>query len=256
LQLVQLGLTGAAMFAADGSVLQPSEVLRKRSLIVQRGRFRPLTHVNMDILHAAQSQFDRSGDSGEQSALPIMEISMHSLREDSDVCLDDFVSRAEVIATTGSIVMVSDFPEYHRLAAYLCRYTNKRIGLAMGLSALEGLFEEAFYDVLDGGILESFGRLFKGQIQLLIYPRKHAASGEIECMNGLHFSDSRQHLLDYLQARDCIAPLEKVSHEYLDIHSPEVLEMISTDSGQWAQLVPDSVAAMIQERRLFGYSGP
>ncbi len=34
LRLVQLGLSGAAMFAADGTVLQPSEALRKRPVLV------------------------------------------------------------------------------------------------------------------------------------------------------------------------------------------------------------------------------
>jgi hypothetical protein len=37
LQLVQLGLSNAAMFAADGEVLQPSEVLYKKPILVERG---------------------------------------------------------------------------------------------------------------------------------------------------------------------------------------------------------------------------
>jgi hypothetical protein len=39
LKLVQLGLTGAAMFGPTGEVLQPSEVLRKRPVLVERGAF-------------------------------------------------------------------------------------------------------------------------------------------------------------------------------------------------------------------------
>src|SRR6202035_2661347 len=41
LKLVQLGLSGAAMFGPSGEVLQPSEVLRKRPVLVERGSFRP-----------------------------------------------------------------------------------------------------------------------------------------------------------------------------------------------------------------------
>src|SRR5271169_3432293 len=37
LKLVELGLTGAAMFGPSGEVLQPSEVLRKRPVLVERG---------------------------------------------------------------------------------------------------------------------------------------------------------------------------------------------------------------------------
>jgi hypothetical protein len=190
LKLVQLGLTGAAMFSADGDVLQPSEALRKRPLLVQRGRFRPVTHVNMDLLQCALRKLELTcrGDVGE--ILPIMEISMHNLREDGNICLEDFLSRAEVVSTTGCTVMISDFREYHRLAAYLSRYTDRPIGLAMGLTTLRSLFEEQYYEDLDGGILESFGRLFKEQLKLLIYPLKNQATGEIECLDDVVLEDS------------------------------------------------------------------
>ncbi|MFK8031321.1 MAG: TonB-dependent receptor [Gammaproteobacteria bacterium] len=254
LKLVQLGLTGAAMFSADGQVLQPSNVLRKKHLLVQRGRFRPITHVNMDMLASAHKTFETLCDKEQGDILPIMEISMHNLRENSEVCLEDFVSRAELISTTGCVVMVSDFQEYHRLATYLSRYTDRQIGLAMGLASLQGLFDESYYDDLAGGILESFGRLFKSQIKLLIYPYKNASTHVVETLDGLDLPDSRQHLLEYLRARHFVTELRDVSHEYLDIHSPEVLKLISSGSQEWTEMVPESVATIIKEKNLFGYS--
>ena len=59
LRLVQLGLSGAAMFSATGEVLQPSEVLYKKPILVERGSFRPVTHVNVDMLRAAHEKFSR-----------------------------------------------------------------------------------------------------------------------------------------------------------------------------------------------------
>ena len=41
LRLVQLGLSGVAMFGPDGQVLQPSSVLRKHAVLVERGSFPP-----------------------------------------------------------------------------------------------------------------------------------------------------------------------------------------------------------------------
>ena len=255
LRLVQLGLTGAAMFSADGDVLQPSEALRKKALLVQRGRFRPVTHVNIDLLDSALREFEKTNDLSARDVLPIMEISMHSLTENDDVCLEDFVSRAEVIATTGSIVMISDFREYHRLAAYLARYTSQPIGLAMGLATLRSLFEEKYYEDLDGGILESFGRLFKEQLKLLIYPLRDEDSGNIENINDIRLDDSLQHLFEYLVDRQFIVPLEDVSDQYLDIHSPEVLRLIAKGDVNWTRMVPKSVASIIAERNLFGHTG-
>ena len=50
LELVQLGLSGVAMFGPDRTVLQPSEALRKKAVLVERGSFRPTTLVNIDML--------------------------------------------------------------------------------------------------------------------------------------------------------------------------------------------------------------
>jgi hypothetical protein len=61
LRLVQLGLTGAAMFSAAGCVLQPSEVLYKKPVLIERGRFRPVTYVNLDLAAAALRAFEAEG---------------------------------------------------------------------------------------------------------------------------------------------------------------------------------------------------
>lgn len=57
LKLVQLGLSDAAMFSAAGEVLQPAEVLYKKPVLVERGSFRPVTYVNLDMLACAREQF-------------------------------------------------------------------------------------------------------------------------------------------------------------------------------------------------------
>src|SRR6202012_1077587 len=93
--------------------------------------------------------------------LSLMEITMSSLTSDGAVDLRDFISRAEGLVGTGHTVMISDFAEYYRLAAYLFRYTTRRIGLAMGATNLQSIFDESYYTRLEGGILESFGRLFR-----------------------------------------------------------------------------------------------
>ncbi len=254
LKLVQLGLTGAAMFAANGTVLQPSSVLRKRPLVIERGRFRPVTHVNLDMLNAAKSCLAGSTDSDPEEILPIMEITMRNLIADGALCLEDFVSRAEVLATTGHVVMISDYFEYHRLAAYLYSCTRKPIGIAMGLSALEGLFDERYYKELDGGLLESFGRLFKNKLQLLIYPMKDP-DGTVRGLKDIRIAEDMRPLFEHLWARNCIRPLENINESYLDIHSPEVLAMIARNDSRWPTMVPVPVANAIRERGLFGYAG-
>ena len=50
LQLVEQGLTDAAMLSASGQVVQPSEVLYKKAILVERGSFRPATNLTLDLL--------------------------------------------------------------------------------------------------------------------------------------------------------------------------------------------------------------
>src|SRR5688500_2505554 len=59
LQLVERGLTDAAMFTADGEVVQPSEVLYRRPILVERGSFRPATKLTLDLLERALVRFLR-----------------------------------------------------------------------------------------------------------------------------------------------------------------------------------------------------
>src|SRR5439155_937045 len=57
LQLVELDLTDAAMFTALGAVVQPSEVLYKKAILVERGSFRPATNLTLDLLQRAMELF-------------------------------------------------------------------------------------------------------------------------------------------------------------------------------------------------------
>jgi hypothetical protein len=255
LRLVQLGLTGAAMFSAAGKVLQPSEVLYKKPVLVERGRFRPVTHVNLDLAASALRAFEaEGGDVAPGETVSIMEITMRTLLADGEVDLSDFLSRADVLATTGHTVMISDFAEYYRLAAYLNRYTNRRIGLAMGAMNLADVLDEAGYHALDGGILEGFGRLFKNNLKLFVYPYRDPRTGELVTTDKLDVPPSLRQLYGYLLERRCIVQLTDINHAYLSIHSPDVLGKIGRDSTEWESMVPTSVAAAIKERRLFGYT--
>ena len=130
LRLVQLGLSGAAMFSAKGEVLQPSEVLYKKPILVERGSFRPVTHVNIDMLRSAHEKFAREREVEEDSIVSLMEITMRNLQAsggqpNGEIDLRDFLARADMLAACGKTVLISDYFEYYRLAAYLTRYTKQ-----------------------------------------------------------------------------------------------------------------------------------
>ena len=253
LRLVQLGLTGAAMFGANGEVLQPSEVLRKRPVVVERGSFRPVTHVNLDMLRAARERFSSQIPAEHGAPISVAEITMNNLRAEGEIDLGDFVSRAEALAATGTPVLISDYFEYYRLAKYLSAQTDRQIGIVLGVLGLEQLFQERFYDHLEGGILESLGRLFRNQIRLYVYPYRDPGTGAFKTLENAQLPKELEPLAAYLVARGNLEALDNYDEASLHIFSREVLRKLRQGEEGWELCVPEPVAAMIRERSLFGY---
>jgi len=253
LQLVQLGLSGAAMFGADREVLQPTEVLYKKAVLVERGSFRPPTHVNVDMVACALAKFKADPAVADKPVLPLMEITMRNLLAGGkDVDRRDFLARAELLAACGVTVMISDYFEYYRLAAYLAWRTKERIGIVMGVPSLVELFDEKYYTKLPGGVLESFGRLFKNDLKLYIYPYQKSPGEPPQTANTVAVSPELTPLYKYLARRGSFVPLDNSNPQYASIFSRDVLKRIASGDETWEEMVPSQVAALIRKRGFFG----
>lgn len=254
LRLVQLGLTGAAMFSADGQVLQPSEALYRKPVLVERGSFRPVTHVNIDMMECAREKFVAEPTVAGKEILTLFELTMRNLTASGDVDLQDFLERTDVIAACGVHVLISDYFEYYRLGAYLAQHTRgERIGITLGAGSLEDLFDEQFYAHLDGGILESFGRLFKNDLSLYVYPLRQESGSPLKTVETVEVAEHLAKLYGYLVDRGCITQLDNFREECLPIFSRDVLARIQAGDSAWEGMVPEAVARVIREKRLFGY---
>jgi len=253
LRLVQLGLTDAAMLASDGRVLQPSEVLRKKAVIVERGRFRPVTRVNMAMLESAQVQLAEDCGVPPEETVTLLEMTMSNLMSDGQIDLKDFLSRAEVVAATGHTVLISDYFEYYRLAAYLARYTRRDIALVIGAPGLPELFNDVHYQNLPGGTLEAFGRLFKNDVRIYVYPMRDLSNGEVVTADTYRPQGRLALLYQFLLERGAIVPLKRYREDVLGIQSQEVIDLIRLGDPAWEDMVPEPVAAAIRRRGLFGF---
>ncbi len=257
LQLVQLGLSGAAMFGPDGAVLQPSEVLYKKAILVERGSFRPPTHVNIDMMQCALEKFSKDPEVEGKEILPVYELTMTKLLEGGETSVDrrDFLARADLLAACGATVMISDYFEFYRLAAYLAWRTKERVGIVLGIPSLIELFDEKYYTALPGGILESFGRLFKNNLRLFAYPLLDAATGELTTIDNMKVTPELMKLYGYLAGRGSFVDLDNHKKEFLSIFSRDVLKKIAEGDEEWESMVPGEVAELIKRRRFFGYCG-
>ncbi|MBI4351748.1 MAG: TonB-dependent receptor [Elusimicrobia bacterium] len=253
LQLVAQGLTGAALIGAGGEVLQPYEVLRKKNILLERGSFCPVTRVNLDMLDGARTQFRRQPGVGQGEIVELMEITMSNLLSSGEIDHCDFLARADTINAVGKMVLISDYAQYYKLAGYLQRFTKGRIGIVLGVPNLRELFDVKYYDALEGGILESFGRLFKNHLKLYVYPARDSETGRTIAADDLAIPQSLEHLFRHLKENGGIEAISQFHKEYLGIYPKDVLCKIGASDGSWEQMVPCEVAECIKKRRFFGY---
>jgi hypothetical protein len=255
LKLVQLGLSGAAMFGANREVLQPSDVLHDKAVLVERGSFRPPTHVNLDMWECALAKFKEDPAVAQKPILPLMELTMRTLLAGgTDVDRRDFLARAELLAACGMTVLISDYFEYYRLAAYLAWRTKERIGVVLGLPSVSELFDEKYYTQLPGGTLESFGRLFKNDLKVYVYPLRRQEGDELQTIHILKVKPDLQPLYDYLVGRGSFVQLDNFNPKYLPIFSRDVLKRIASGDESWDEMVPHQVAEIVRQRVFFGYT--
>ena len=81
------------------------------------------------------------------------------------------------------------------LADYLAQHTAKPIAIALGLPTLAKILDDRYYQDLEGGVLESFGRLFKSNVKLFVYPQRDEHSGRTITLDDLEVPGPLRHLL-------------------------------------------------------------
>ena len=257
MELVHLGLSGVAMFGPDREVIQPSEALRKHAVLVERGSFRPPTVVNMEMLEAAREKFTQDEAVAGVPLLALTELTMRNLLAGGEqVDRRDFLARVDLLAACGMTVLISDYFEYDRLAAYLAARTKERIGIVVGVPSLKDLFDEDNHTHLPGGILESFGRLFKNDLKLFVYPMQNLETDEITTVEDMEVGEDLQPLFDYLARRGSFVGLDNYTPENLKILSRDVLRRIAAGDASWQDMVPPEVRDLIVKRCFFGHRAP
>ncbi|HZL57191.1 MAG TPA: TonB-dependent receptor [Bryobacteraceae bacterium] len=253
LKLVQLGLSRAAMFGPSGEVLDPSEILRKRPIMVERGSFRPVTKVNMDMLRSARECFSAEPGVADERVVELMEITMRNLLETGAIDLADFLARADMLAAAGKTVLISDYSEYYRLASYLASHTREPVAVTMGLGSLVELFQEQFYEALEGGILEAFGKLFTKDLRIYVYPLLDSKTDRIRTLQNIEMAPGVRGLFSHLMERGRIKQLDNFDPKVLHIFSRDVLRRIRTGDPSWGEMVPEEIGEVIRSRGFFGY---
>ncbi len=247
LQLVQSQLTNAAMFNKDGEVVSAADTLYKRSILLLRGSFDPVLNLHLDMLDNANKVFSTVINAQQKErSLEVCEISMNNLLGDGSINNSDFLDRADALQALGKTVLISSSAEFYRIATYLSRYTAEPIAITLSVLLLNELFKEKWSANLAGGILESFGRLFKNQVQLYVYPWKNTESDELVTAENFKGPENLQFFYKHLIQNDRIRSIEAGDLSLLSMTGRDVLEMIESGTSEWEAWVPAEVHSIVR----------
>jgi hypothetical protein len=187
----------------------------------------------------------------------LMEMTLRSLTETGPTHDHrDFLARASTLCSLGLPVLVSNFGRFFRLADYLARHTAKPIAIALGLPTLADIMDVRYYDDLQGGVLESFGHMFKSNVKVYVYPQRDERSGRTLTLDDIEVSGPLRHLKAFLTETGRIEPIRNFNAGHLDVRAAAVRAQIESGDPAWESVVPAPVARTIKRDGLFGYRPP
>ena len=253
LQLVKNSMTEAVVFNPEGKNMLPADLLYKKDVFAVRGSFRPVTLVNVDMFENGLEMFLKDTEGKPEDTVILFEITISNLKASGNLDERDFLDRVDVLAKLGYTVMISNFSEYYKLVEYFTTYNVRYIGVAMGVNNLLMVFDEEYYKNLSGGILEAFGKFFRKDMRVYLYPYKDPKTHELLTSENLKVSENLKELFKYFKLNRRIVDIKDFNLEHAEIYSRDILHKIANHEKGWESQLPEGVAEMIKERGMFGY---
>lgn len=253
LHLIHSWSCRAVMFDANGDSIVPASALRKKDTVVIRGSFKPPTKIHMDMKDVAVKQFALEEGVDPDNVLALAEITMNELSGEGDEADHDFLARVDLLNELGFSVLISDYLRFFRLRSWIRRYTKNRIGIVLSVLDFDYLFAEQYYDGLEGGILEAFGKLFSDNTNVYVYPT--IRNGKLITLENADVADDLNYLLQHLIHNHAMVTAEIKDVGNLQISAREIAKQIPQGRGEWENSLPKQTAERIIERKLFGYPG-
>jgi len=254
LKLVKQGLTEATMFDQTGMVLQPATALYKKNILLIRGRFRPVTKVHINMITASRKQFLEEEGVDKNNVAEVFELTLKDLTADGKISDKDFIDRAELLGALGHTVMISNYLKYYKMVDYLSEFTRgNKMGVILGIYNLHVVFDPRYYENLNGGLLEAFGRGFGRNVKMYVYPARDVETGELYMLEDFRVRSELKGLLQYMIDNNKIEAIKEFDESLLHILSDDVLAKINAKVSSWENDVPEHVVKAIKFMELFGF---
>ena len=121
--------------------------------------------------------------------------------------VSDLLERVEAVTGLGYNAMVTSHLRYFRLSEYFSKRGRGSIGLLASVDNIYTIFDDRYYEGMEGGILEAAGKLFASDTKLLVYPNL-TPEGDVVTVENLEVPEHQKHLYEHLVQNRRIVPLE------------------------------------------------
>tara|TARA_B110000967_G_scaffold51735_1_gene52945 strand:- start:746 stop:1369 length:624 start_codon:yes stop_codon:yes gene_type:complete len=202
------------------------------------------------MFESGLNTFARNSGVHSEDIVSLAEITMTELGGESSDGDAEFLARVDLLNALGHSVLISDYFRYFRLRSWLRRFTSEPLAITLSVLDFHTLFNQAYYEGLEGGILEGMGKLFQDNTQVYVYPS--IINNRIVTLDNVEVDSSQRHLLKYLVDNNLLLDCPYISEENLPISARRTAEMIAAGKSGWQENVPESVKEQIISQGLFG----
>jgi hypothetical protein len=214
--MIRSGLADVILFDREGKQRPPSEIVRKRPMIIKRTSTRYSSVIDSRAFEAAGKKLVQEVTDLADKPLNITEFSINSVHASGGSAPEKNLNHLRALVAQEEWVMLTRLRQSYKLTSYLRRYSNQPVRFVMGASTFAMLLSEKFYVDSTGGLLEATGKLYADAVRIYVQPmspedcRSHLASVELApdwvsfpsdtdvTLNNLRFSGPTRLLHHYL----------------------------------------------------------
>ncbi len=246
LKLVHLGWSEAILVDENRQVQNAGDYLWGKSLLIQRGFYYPVTNTHLDIFARGLEHFKKEFSLKNSEVLGLFEFTVDNRAKGTHLTAEQSLQRVDMISKLNIPTLITRFTLFYKLKEFIRLATSKPLGLVVGATHLEKLFDVSFYFDLSGGLLEGLGKLLGRFTRLYIYPHK---TNEICLLTKSFFPKPEvkniyKHFIDQNMIQD-IAGCEEIN-EF--IHSDDIIKLMKKKDSAWKKLVPEKIHSLVKEQ--------
>ena len=172
--MIRSGLADVVLFDRDGRQRPPSEIIRKRPLIIKRTSIRYSSVIDSATFVAAGKKLADEVKGLEEKPLFVTEFSINSVHASGGSNAEKNLQHLRALIAQDEWVMLTRLRQSYKLTGYLRRYSEQPVRIVMGASTFAMLLSDQFYVDSTGGLLEATGKLYADAVRIYVQPMSAA----------------------------------------------------------------------------------